>query len=208
MRKFCYAAGGILYWMLLVLLFGNLLLFTAGIRPFVVVSGSMEPAIRTGSISWVDTRASPDEMKTGEILAFTGNNTKWVFHRIAEKKEEGFVTKGDANEKCDAALVGKDKVKGKVLFSVPFLGYLLPKSGVPAVIIFFTGSVLLAGVFQSNQRENRIKIKTGKTGENKYEKNKKTDIDRNGNHVSDAYAGQRSRLFYRRGGSKKPSDHR
>lgn len=151
MRKICYLAGGLLYWLLVVLLLGNLLLFAGGIRPFAVVSGSMEPAIKTGSISWVDTRASPDKMKQGDILAFTGNNQNWVIHRIAEKKEEGFVTKGDANEKCDASLVEREQVKGKVVFSIPFLGYLLPGSSIPAVFAFFIGSVLLAGVIKQNR---------------------------------------------------------
>ena len=102
MKKACYRIGEILYWVLCLLLIANIDLCIFGIRPFVVVSGSMEPAIQTGSISWVNLRADADHLQQGDILAFERNDGELVLHRILRRTEAGIVTKGDANSVPDA----------------------------------------------------------------------------------------------------------
>jgi signal peptidase len=98
-----------------------------GIEPFVVMSGSMEPAIRTGAIAFVDTKA--EDIQVGDIIAFRvssgGEEAETITHRVVKKAKEGWVTKGDANRTEDAAAVLPDQLVGRCLFSIPKLGALL-----------------------------------------------------------------------------------
>lgn len=99
-----------------------------GSRIFVVRSGSMEPAIKTGSI--VISRASA-EYVVGDAITFIKNgNPNTVTHRITEVKQDAsgqtfYTVKGDANDSVDSEMVANNTVIGKVLFSVPLIGYLI-----------------------------------------------------------------------------------
>lgn len=91
-----------------------------------VLSGSMEPKIKTGSVVVVK---PAKDYGVGDIITF-GKISKTetpITHRIKEVKlSEGntvYVTKGDANESADPKEISKNEVIGKTLFSVPFLGY-------------------------------------------------------------------------------------
>jgi len=102
-------------------------------KVMMVLSGSMEPAIKTGSIVLVkpahSTGSGQADYKIGDIITF-GPYTKTkapTTHRIIDMKViEGvpsYITKGDANESPDQREVQKKEVVGKVLFSIPYLGY-------------------------------------------------------------------------------------
>ena len=94
----------------------------------IVQSGSMEPAIKTGGIVVLK---PVDEYRVGDIVTF-GADTKVkvpTTHRIvADRVASGeflYTTKGDANEDPDPQEIKKKDIIGKVLFSVPYIGYLL-----------------------------------------------------------------------------------
>ena len=87
MKKACYRIGEILYWVLCLLLIANIALCIFGIRPFVVVSGSMEPAIQTGSISWVNLRADADHLQQGDILALKEMTENWSCTGSSEEQK-------------------------------------------------------------------------------------------------------------------------
>ena len=95
--------------------------FIYGIRIFYVTSGSMEPQIKTGSACIVDTRASDADIAPGTVIAFDMGGLP-VCHRVI-KVTEGYITKGDANNCEDPGIVTKDQVIGKVIGSIPYLGY-------------------------------------------------------------------------------------
>lgn len=96
-----------------------------GIKTFTVLSGSMEPTYKVGSLIYV-TKIDLDSLKKGDAITFNSGNVV-VTHRIVEVKEEEkevhYVTKGDANENIDKALVNKNNVIGKPIFTIPYLGY-------------------------------------------------------------------------------------
>jgi len=97
------------------------------IRLYSVQSGSMEPAIKTGSV--VISQQSP-EYKKGDILTFKPQTSKTtVTHRIIkiEKAKAGntFLTKGDANNIDDKTFITQSQVLGKVVLAVPFIGYIV-----------------------------------------------------------------------------------
>ena len=94
-----------------------------GIRPFIVLSGSMEPTIKTGSIVYINTNVYSYEIEKNDIIAFKMNR-QTVTHRVIEvnKDDESFITKGDANEERDAVPVSFINYRGKTIFSIPYLG--------------------------------------------------------------------------------------
>ena len=93
-----------------------------------VLSGSMEPAIKTGSIVFVKPVGN---YKVNDVITFPGSGTdaQPITHRIVEAKEaEGTIlykVKGDANDAADWQAVPREEVTGKVFFSIPYFGYLL-----------------------------------------------------------------------------------
>jgi len=123
------------YYVVVAIILGIAVLLTASLLPItgnykikIVLSGSMEPAIKTGSIVVIK---PADLYKVGDIITF-GKDTKKdipTTHRIVETRavagEMFFVTKGDANNGADASEVKENAVAGKVLFSVPYAGYLI-----------------------------------------------------------------------------------
>jgi signal peptidase len=90
-----------------------------------VYTGSMEPAIPVGSIVVIKP-ANPETLKIGDIICFKLSESAItsVTHRIFNITDQGFITKGDANEDPDQWIVKKENVIGKVILTVPFIGYI------------------------------------------------------------------------------------
>lgn len=87
-----------------------------------VTSGSMSPTIRTGAIVMVKPLAS---YKVGDIITFqVGPSSKdIVTHRIVRQQETQFITRGDANNVDDMHPIEHQQILGKVLLTIPWLGY-------------------------------------------------------------------------------------
>lgn len=109
----------------------------------IVQSGSMEPAISTGSVVVIREQAS---YAVGDVVTFGADTLGSVptTHRIiADVVTDGtlaFVTQGDANAEADPRPVAITDIRGAVLFSVPVLGYIIDFARQPL------GFVLLVGV--------------------------------------------------------------
>lgn len=122
-----------------------------GNKALIVRSGSMEPTIGVGDL--VIVRQAPT-YHAGEVIAFRGVNADKIIvtHRIAEVRDEGLVTKGDANDSADGSVVTMDRVLGRQVLTVPHVGRALAfgktKSGflafivVPALLMI-TGDVMV-----------------------------------------------------------------
>ena len=113
---------------LLALLMGGVRL--VGLSPYVVLSGSMEPAYQTGSLIYVK-KVDPFTLEAGDVITFMMNEDTVATHRIVgvvPDEEDStvirFRTKGDANEFEDGTLVHYKNVIGTPIFSIPYLGYL------------------------------------------------------------------------------------
>ena len=94
-----------------------------GVRPYVVESGSMEPAIRTGSVCFINSRAAYEEVQAGDVVCYQSVAGKRVIHRAVEVTDEGIETKGDANDNSDGVTTTRENYIGTVLASVPGLGF-------------------------------------------------------------------------------------
>ena len=132
----------------------------AGIQSYVVVSGSMEPAIPVGSLVYAKP-VEPATLQTGDVIVFFNTNAASasgetgqsnaipVTHRVVENHtDEGkIITKGDANESTDIFPADYINVVGKVFAHVPKLGYLASplaslQGKIAMVMIIFAGFLL------------------------------------------------------------------
>ena len=100
-----------------------------GLQPFVVLSGSMEPAYHVGSLIYVKD-VDHKELKVGDPITYMISQDTVVTHRIIEILVDEqdpdtlrFFTKGDANEMADGSSVHYKNILGKPVFSIPYLGY-------------------------------------------------------------------------------------
>jgi len=133
MSKFKKIAN-IIYWIVLAVLVvvGALSLMSSrgipkNFRILVVRSGSMEPAIKTGSLVFVK---PSKEYNVGDIITFNKINTKEpVTHRIKQIEEvdstEIYTTKGDANNTLDLDKILGGQIIGKVIFHISYIGYVI-----------------------------------------------------------------------------------
>ena len=123
-----------------------------GLDVYVVLSGSMEPAYRTGSVIYVK-EADTKELQAGDVITFRLSENTIATHRIVEavetNGETAFRTKGDANEVEDGSAVPASQVIGTPVFTIPYLGYLVTyiqsTSGRYATIA--VGALLLLMIF-------------------------------------------------------------
>jgi len=98
-------------------------LFCFGIRPYVVVTGSMEPSVHLGSVCFIDMAYPYNDVKAGDIIAYQKGELL-VTHRVERALPNGLVTKGDAAPETDNAVVTQNNFGGKVIFIIPFVGYI------------------------------------------------------------------------------------
>lgn len=96
-----------------------------GIRPYVVMSGSMEPTIPVNALCFVDMDVEYEDIELNDVILYRRDRNGIdmdVLHRVVNISSDGFETKGDANAASDDLLVTEDMVEGKVLFHVPTVG--------------------------------------------------------------------------------------
>jgi len=125
------------------LLLGSMLPIPGNIEIKIVKSGSMEPAIPTGSVVVV----KPSEAyRKGDIVTFGKDTERDIptTHRIIAVAGSGagmtYTTKGDANEEQDGTQTPARDIIGKVVFSLPYAGFILDFARQPL------GFALLIGV--------------------------------------------------------------
>jgi signal peptidase I len=102
-----------------------------GYESFVVYSGSMEPAIMTGDIAVVGP-VKAGELKVGDVITFrtAANPDVVVTHRLVQLETDPgghlmFQNKGDANDIVDQVQVEQGALLGRVVYSLPRLGYMV-----------------------------------------------------------------------------------
>lgn len=115
---------GLLYTVVIAYLLVAIAPICFGIKPYTVVSGSMEPEIHTGALAYVNSKDT--DVNTGDVIAFTeGTGEKiTVIHRVvAENPDGSYSTKGDANEQGDFAPIQQDQIVGTIVYDISGLGY-------------------------------------------------------------------------------------
>ena len=102
-----------------------------GITPYTVLSGSMEPSIHVGSLIYT-VKPDPKALEVGDVITYVIEGGTVVTHRIIEIVPDEsdasvlrFKTKGDNNNTADMGEpIHQNNILGKMLFTIPYLGYL------------------------------------------------------------------------------------
>lgn len=122
-------------------------------RVLSVLTGSMEPAIRTGDMVIVS-RYSNEVPQAGDIVTYwrDDQSRSLITHRVLQRLENGYLqTKGDANQESDGGWTDPNRLVGKVVFTIPFAAYAqqLIKEPLSMVVIF---AVFLVSIIYSQRR--------------------------------------------------------
>jgi signal peptidase len=146
-----------------------------------VLSGSMEPGIKTGSIIGV-VPVSPSQQgtfKSGDVITFKSAEDPNILitHRVVSIKGIGssleYITKGDNNDSEDPKPIPSGNVVAKyVNFTIPYLGFFLAwvktKIGI-AVVMIVPGAFLIissiVSLFRSIMRMEESKDQKASLGE-------------------------------------------
>jgi len=115
------------------------------IRVLKVVTSSMEPKIKEGSLVFIK---KDNNFKVGDIASYqTSRNNKIITHRITKisklQDKYYFYFQGDANEIPDPNPISDSEIIGKYFFSIPFLGDITKILGNRKLIFILCG--LLGG---------------------------------------------------------------
>lgn len=127
-----------------VIVFALLLLIPRllGWEQYTVLTGSMEPNLPVGSLILVRPAHRAD-IAPGDVITFqSSDGESIVTHRAVEVTEDSVITKGDANDVRDAKPVPFDQIRGKVVFSIPFLGNLSQFLAQPGALVAVMGVLL------------------------------------------------------------------
>lgn len=117
-----------------------------------VLSGSMEPGIKTGSIIVVKPGGDMTRFKEGDVITFMDEDKRVITHRVTEVvNNDGQIlyrTKGDNNNAEDPNPVPSDNVLAEYTgITIPYVGYVQDfassKNGI-LVMVILPGVLLLA----------------------------------------------------------------
>ena len=131
-----------------------------GFRPYIVLSGSMEDEIKTGSVAYINQKINVNDIKEGDIIAFRSGASQ-VTHRVVSiNSDNTFTTKGDANKTVDVNNVKFSNYIGKTIFSIPYVGYWLgffqTKTGY-AILMVIVGINIAMLIFSNSEDKNTNK---------------------------------------------------
>lgn len=114
-------------------LLGSLLTVAAtnllGYQSYVIYSGSMEPAVKVGSLL-LTRPADVEDLRVGDVITYRspGNHTTLTHRVVSIRQEDGervFTTKGDASLEPDPREVILRGQVSKMTFDIPYLGYVV-----------------------------------------------------------------------------------
>jgi signal peptidase len=95
-----------------------------GVRPSLISGNSMNPVLYPGDV--VITRViPPEQIQVGDVIRFHRDGID-VVHRVMDVQNHGagpvFITRGDNNNVDDAPVMA-EQVEGKVVLTIPKVGW-------------------------------------------------------------------------------------
>ena len=113
-------------------------------RPLVVLTGSMEPTYKVGSILYYH-KVPEENLKVDDVITFAYEDGTIITHRINAVINNEYQTKGDANNTPDVKKITYDQILGKVgKFSIPYLGYYVSFINTHIYLILIVAIILLS----------------------------------------------------------------
>ena len=111
---------------------------------FVVLSGSMEPAMSPGDVVIVD---ASGPVGVGDAITYSrpGDSVPTT-HRVVGVVDGRYETKGDANENVDAGTVPPEAIVGRVVLTIPLVGHVILWANTPVgYVTLVVGPLVLLG---------------------------------------------------------------
>jgi signal peptidase I len=135
-----------------------------------VLSGSMEPTFKTGSIIAIQIKDKHSIYEKGDVITFVMDG-KLITHRITEVKTQNgqavYKTKGDNNDGADRWTVKQQNIIGLYKgFTIPYVGFALNYSSSKlgsALLLFVPGLLLLISALRSINGAKK-ELEAGKVG--------------------------------------------
>jgi len=123
-----------------------------GYSPIIVYGGSMADSVPVGSMA-VTKPVRPEDIGVGDVIVFyppsTSPDRSPLIHRVVSIQEEDgqrlFRTRGDANATPDPWEIGIEGDASRVVYSVPYVGYLADFARTPlgwALLLLLPGAYL------------------------------------------------------------------
>lgn len=116
-----------------------------GVKTFIVDTGSMENTLKVGSIIFT---LPKNQYKIQDVVTYKTRLKNIITHRIVGietiNTKEVFILKGDNNSSNDPNKIYASEIIGEVIFSIPFLGYLIRKSilNISLLVYYPTGYLI------------------------------------------------------------------
>lgn len=111
-----------------------------GYQPWLVKTQSMQPTLEPGDLI-ISSIKETEHINVNDIVVFKTEENHILTHRIISKEENGYITKGDANNISDKGTLTQKRIIGKQVARIPFLGkvalFAQTKSGILFIFISF-----------------------------------------------------------------------
>jgi signal peptidase len=128
-----------------------------GYKPLMVISGSMEPTLNVGGILYYHNE-DIDNFNNGDILVYETTD-HIISHRIVEKVDDGFITKGDANNTIDSNIINANQVLGKgTNWCIPYIGYYANFVYTHKYILFISVAVIIIDLCNDTYKNHKKKV--------------------------------------------------
>jgi len=139
-----------------------------GYKPFIVLSGSMEPTILAGDII-VTKNIAPEQIVKGDVIAFRAEKNTVVTHRVTDVQTANgvsFLTRGDANTGADARAVSVEELEGIYHWRVAGVGKFAMFLQTPiGMLIFVITPLCLFIIYDIVSRNKRSRKKGNREAE-------------------------------------------
>lgn len=118
--------------------------YICGYRPVFILTGSMEPTLKTNGVAITKRVKTIDELEVNDIVTYhvntdTGEQIK-ITHRVVDITEEGIITtKGDNNNVTDSYELSIDNVETKVVLIINQTAWIAAKWATTSGKILFIG---------------------------------------------------------------------
>lgn len=127
-----------------------------GYKPLVVISGSMEPTLTVGGILYYHEK-NIEDFNSNDILVYELND-HIISHRVHDITENGFITKGDANNSYDSLLVNEEQILGEgTNWSIPYIGYYADFIYRHKYLLVISLGVVIIDLLSEKYKEHRMK---------------------------------------------------
>lgn len=128
--------------------------FVLGYSPLPVMSGSMEPVFHAGDVIIIQ---KADDYQLNDIITFQSEGAL-ITHRIIERNENGYVTKGDANSAKDEDIIQKDQIIGTYVVAIPWIGYLKVWISNPWILIILILGAVSLYLFNDQRKRRKTEV--------------------------------------------------